>query len=152
MPSTRRVTYTEIGLTAEDAVGKTIRQYSNKNRNVIYEKHGYIFEYRRRHKPARQRGTGVWARCIWEKRRTHQRGIRKDDKTMTDSVTDSGHHDGRRWVPFICVATQFSAARLAQSVERKALNLVVAGSSPTVGALFVPGCDALSSKKFTSAN
>ena len=28
-------------------------------------------------------------------------------------------------------------ARLAQSVERKALNLVVVGSSPTVGVLFV---------------
>ena len=28
-------------------------------------------------------------------------------------------------------------ARLAQSVERKALNLVVVGSSPTVGALLV---------------
>ena len=28
-------------------------------------------------------------------------------------------------------------ARLAQSVERKALNLVVVGSSPTVGALQV---------------
>ncbi len=28
-----------------------------------------------------------------------------------------------------------AAARLAQSVERKALNLVVVGSSPTVGAL-----------------
>ena len=27
-------------------------------------------------------------------------------------------------------------ARLAQSVERKALNLVVVGSSPTVGVLF----------------
>ena len=29
---------------------------------------------------------------------------------------------------------KFSRARLAQSVERKALNLVVVGSSPTVGA------------------
>ena len=29
----------------------------------------------------------------------------------------------------------FSHARLAQSVERKALNLVVVGSSPTVGVL-----------------
>ena len=29
----------------------------------------------------------------------------------------------------------YSTARLAQSVERKALNLVVVGSSPTVGAL-----------------
>ena len=28
-------------------------------------------------------------------------------------------------------------ARLAQLVERKALNLVVVGSSPTVGAIFV---------------
>ena len=28
-----------------------------------------------------------------------------------------------------------SAARLAQSAERKALNLVVVGSSPTVGAI-----------------
>ena len=30
-------------------------------------------------------------------------------------------------------------ARLAQSVERKALNLVVVGSSPTVGANFALG-------------
>ena len=30
-----------------------------------------------------------------------------------------------------------ATARLAQSVERKALNLVVVGSSPTVGVLFV---------------
>ena len=30
--------------------------------------------------------------------------------------------------------TQFAIARLAQSAERKALNLVVVGSSPTVGA------------------
>ena len=29
-------------------------------------------------------------------------------------------------------------ARLAQSVERKALNLVVVGSSPTVGDLYAP--------------
>ena len=29
-----------------------------------------------------------------------------------------------------------STARLAQSVERQALNLMVVGSSPTVGALF----------------
>ena len=29
----------------------------------------------------------------------------------------------------------WSTARLAQSVERKALNLVVVGSSPTVGVL-----------------
>ena len=32
-------------------------------------------------------------------------------------------------------ATEGSTARLAQSVERKALNLVVVGSSPTVGVL-----------------
>ena len=31
-----------------------------------------------------------------------------------------------------------STARLAQSVERKALNLVVVGSSPTVGVLPTP--------------
>ena len=30
-----------------------------------------------------------------------------------------------------------STARLAQSAERKALNLVVVGSSPTVGAIFL---------------
>ena len=34
-------------------------------------------------------------------------------------------------------ASGVAAARLAQSVERKALNLVVVGSSPTVGA-FLP--------------
>ena len=32
--------------------------------------------------------------------------------------------------------TKLSEARLAQSAERKALNLVVVGSSPTVGVLF----------------
>ena len=37
-----------------------------------------------------------------------------------------------------------SEARLAQSVERKALNLVVVGSSPTVGAVFFPICLLLS--------
>ena len=31
----------------------------------------------------------------------------------------------------------FSSARLAQSAERKALNLVVVGSSPTVGVLML---------------
>ena len=30
---------------------------------------------------------------------------------------------------------QYASARLAQSVERKAVNLVVVGSSPTVGVL-----------------
>ena len=34
----------------------------------------------------------------------------------------------------IRTATEENTARLAQSVERKALNLVVVGSSPTVGA------------------
>ena len=34
------------------------------------------------------------------------------------------------------VAAYVWKARLAQSVERKALNLVVVGSSPTVGVLF----------------
>ena len=31
----------------------------------------------------------------------------------------------------------FATARLAQSAERKALNLVVVGSSPTVGVLSI---------------
>ena len=35
--------------------------------------------------------------------------------------------------------TKVSEARLAQSAERKALNLVVVGSSPTVGVSFVFG-------------
>ena len=35
-------------------------------------------------------------------------------------------------------ANCYSTARLAQSAERKALNLVVVGSSPTVGALLCP--------------
>ena len=35
-----------------------------------------------------------------------------------------------------CLAIRRTAARLAQSVERKALNLVVVGSSPTVGVFF----------------
>ena len=45
-------------------------------------------------------------------------------------------------VYWLAVATRaaqtglFCQARLAQSAERKALNLVVVGSSPTVGALF----------------
>ena len=34
------------------------------------------------------------------------------------------------------VLLYFSVARLAQLVERKALNLVVVGSSPTVGVYF----------------
>ena len=34
----------------------------------------------------------------------------------------------------------FSVARLAQLVERKALNLVVVGSSPTVGVLYFMFC------------
>ena len=37
--------------------------------------------------------------------------------------------------PWLSVST----ARLAQSAERKALNLVVVGSSPTVGVLFLVG-------------
>ena len=38
-----------------------------------------------------------------------------------------------------------AASRIAQSVERKTLNLVVVGSSPTLGALFLAqqGSDAL---------
>ena len=36
------------------------------------------------------------------------------------------------------VLNEEGAARLAQLVERKALNLVVVGSSPTVGAFFPP--------------
>ena len=35
------------------------------------------------------------------------------------------------------LSVPLSAAELAQSVERKALNLVVVGSSPTVGVYFV---------------
>ena len=49
--------------------------------------------------------------------------------------------------PFILSATALGVfsichlhmARLAQSAERKALNLVVVGSSPTVGVLFCMG-------------
>ena len=36
-----------------------------------------------------------------------------------------------------CISTSIAPARLAQSAERKALNLVVVGSSPTVGAFIV---------------
>ena len=43
----------------------------------------------------------------------------------------------RRNFPFIFRFGFKSQARLAQSVERKALNLVVVGSSPTVGVYFV---------------
>ena len=35
---------------------------------------------------------------------------------------------------YVCLDAWFATARLAQSAERKALNLVVVGSSPTVGA------------------
>ena len=35
-----------------------------------------------------------------------------------------------------CISTSIAPARLAQSAERKALNLVVVGSSPTVGAFW----------------
>ena len=38
---------------------------------------------------------------------------------------------------FMCEG--MASARLAQSAERKALNLVVVGSSPTVGVLAVKG-------------
>ena len=38
---------------------------------------------------------------------------------------------------FIKVVNFENVARLAQSVERKALNLVVVGSTPTVGVPFV---------------
>ena len=38
--------------------------------------------------------------------------------------------------PLILHFSPFHQARLAQSVERKALNLVVVGSSPTVGVYY----------------
>ena len=38
------------------------------------------------------------------------------------------------------VSQQIDQARLAQSVERKALNLVVVGSSPTVGVSSSQAC------------
>ena len=40
-----------------------------------------------------------------------------------------------QWLP-----PDVSIARLVQSVERKALNLVVVGSSPTVGVFANPHC------------
>ena len=43
--------------------------------------------------------------------------------------------DGGAHFLFARAVVRFTAARLAQSVERKALNLVVVGSSPTVGVL-----------------
>ena len=42
-------------------------------------------------------------------------------------------------------------ARLAQSAERKALNLVVVGSSPMVGAFASHGWDAQRRQHFSSA-
>ena len=39
-------------------------------------------------------------------------------------------------------------ARLAQSVERKALNLVVVGSSPTVGVLLVALNEGISKSEY----
>ena len=56
----------------------------------------------------------------------------------------SGHASGlspARWVSgviFAQVSTVLLVARLAQLVERKALNLVVVGSSPTVGRVLFP--------------
>ena len=47
----------------------------------------------------------------------------------------AGVHKGERKYDIRC-----TIARLAQSVERKALNLVVVGSSPTVGAIFFHLC------------
>ena len=41
-------------------------------------------------------------------------------------------------------------SRLAQLVERKTLNLVVVGSSPTVGVAFFVFCVALSPKLFVA--
>ena len=40
-----------------------------------------------------------------------------------------------------CLVRELAQARLAQSVERKALNLVVVGSSPTVGVIHAHGDD-----------
>ena len=48
------------------------------------------------------------------------------------SVRCEEHH-------MVPLSSIFTTARLAQSVERKALNLVVVGSSPTVGALQITG-------------
>ena len=44
---------------------------------------------------------------------------------------------GFRTNDMVACLSYFTTARLAQSAERKALNLVVVGSSPTVGALYV---------------
>ena len=40
----------------------------------------------------------------------------------------------------ILICQNSHMARLAQSAERKALNLVVVGSSPTVGVTYLPLC------------
>ena len=49
-------------------------------------------------------------------------------------------------------AGRFATARLAQSAERKALNLVVVGSSPTVGAFFDDFAKELSSESCYDAS
>ena len=48
-------------------------------------------------------------------------------------VAPTGHAGCVAWLQ-----ESMPEARLAQSAERKALNLVVVGSSPTVGALMLP--------------
>ena len=45
------------------------------------------------------------------------------------------HHVGSAIVLKLDLGAKSFTVRLAQSVERKALNLVVVGSSPTVGVL-----------------
>ena len=44
------------------------------------------------------------------------------------------------FVHTVFLSSVFTTARLAQSVERKALNLVVVGSSPTVGVSSSQAC------------
>ena len=41
---------------------------------------------------------------------------------------------------YLIKVSEYHKARLLQSVERKAFNLVVMGSSPTVGAFFTACC------------
>ena len=63
--------------------------------------------------------------CFVAKRKFAQRRMSNPKNGACIMILFFGH----------CAGHDTSAARLAQSAERKALNLVVVGSSPTVGVL-----------------
>ena len=62
---------------------------------------------------------------------------------VTHCAVGGAHSDGQAAVQFGSNRKRFATARLAQPAERKALNLVVVGSSPTVGVYALLFGDAL---------